>query len=232
MWCSERSERLRTPRWTHRTAQNGSEDRTGRSGPPRTAQTTTPDAPDRSELHNRGRSRATTPHPRPISRHDTTSAANLTPPDVCNREKYADRKPGRTFFRSRASSASNAKSTQTGSQAARFSDHAYHPRPIRKTVRPHLSFNLLRFCFSLINHLLSFLRVDELVRLKQLRKCLANNHFSLTRDDAQHATRNATTIRLPLLVCGYAPHPHPNTHTDSGAVDSSGALRDSQDSCQ
>ena len=72
-----------------------------------------------------------------------------------------------------------------------------------------------------VNHLLSFLRVDELVRLKQLRKCLANNHFSLTRDDARHATRNATTIRLPLLVCGYAPHPHPNTQTKREACETS-----------
>ena len=49
MDAPERSERLRTPRWTLRSAQNGSEHRDGRSGALRTAQNAAMDAPERSE---------------------------------------------------------------------------------------------------------------------------------------------------------------------------------------
>ena len=49
MDAPERSERLRTPRWTLQIAPNASERRDGRSGALRTAQSAAMDAPERSE---------------------------------------------------------------------------------------------------------------------------------------------------------------------------------------
>ena len=70
--------------------------------------------------------------------------------------------------------------------------------------------------------LLSFSRVAGLTRLKQLSKYLTNSHFRRkVRNDAT-TERNAATFRPLLLVCGYSPHPHPNTHallnSDAGNV--------------
>ena len=73
----------------------------------------------------------------------------------------------------------------------------------------------------IVNHLLSFLAVAGLTRLKKLSKYLTNSHFCRKVRNDGTTERNAATFRPPLLVCGYAPHPHPNTQTKREACETS-----------